>query len=77
MSTVTDYEPLPCHYDQPNEDQDTNYCGTHAGWVFAEDTCEGAIGSLHCNDCVATGCNGERCGCHDPAADKRYVRFTS
>lgn len=78
MSTVTEYEPLPCHYDQPDRDEETRYCGTHAGWVFAEDECEGAIGSLHCNECVATGCHGEdNCECHDPANARHQEAFAS
>lgn len=78
MSTITEHEPLPCRADNSAPDEETWYCTTHAGWVYAEDECEGGIGSLHCNQCVATGCHGltglhghTSCDCHDPA-DARY-----
>lgn len=56
-----------CRYDRPGDDDPAAYCTTHVGWVFAGDECEGAIGSIHCNECVNAGCKGQdSCDCHQP-----------
>lgn len=52
------------------------FCLNHAGWTFADDECEGAIGSLHCNTCINTGCQGaDNCDCHNPADPRHQEAF--